>query len=409
MMRLDMTMNNHKLVITRKSDKIVTYYLQGDTLVTVQAEVSADVSILGNIFVGRIQNIVTNINAAFVEIQRGIICYLPLADCENPIVLNRKYQGKLIAGDEILVQVTRDRVKTKDAVVSSQLSLSGKYAVVSYPNTKIGFSNKLSAPEKKALKDKITPFLNRTYGYVIRTNAMVFAGDGVLITPLQSELQQLTEQLDTIISTASTRSLYTQMYFTPEKYLNNLKNMYMNTLSKIITDDEEIFAQVKQYLKINQPEDMEKLSLYQDDMLSLEKLLRLETRLEEALQTNVWLKSGGYLVIEPTEALTVIDVNTGKYSAKKDMETTFMAINMEAAIEIAHQVRLRNLSGMIIIDFINMKDDASKDVLLQKLRECMKADPIRTNVIDITALGLVEVTRKKVEPSIQEQFRSYGR
>ncbi|MEG1876807.1 MAG: ribonuclease E/G [Lachnospiraceae bacterium] len=394
----------NRLVIKKQANTILTYDCQDDMLVTVQAE-TIGTSILGNIYVGKIQNIVSNIKAAFVEIQQNVICYLSLSDCTEPIVCNRTYQGKLIIGDEVLVQVIRDKAKTKEATVSTKLSLSGHYSVVSYPNRKIGFSNKLSAIQRTSLKERITSLSwNHAYGYIIRTNAAEFADATVDITPLQSEIEQLTFQLDQIIKTAPTRPPFSTLYCAPEKYLNLLKNTYRNRLDKIITDDETIYTQVESYLQENQPEDVDKLSFYQDSMISLEKMLRLDKKLQDALHTHVWLKSGGYLVIEPTEALTVIDVNTGKYSAKQDSEATFLAINLEAAAEIAHQIRLRNLSGIILVDFINMEQSKQDELLLTTLRNHVKQDPIKTNVIDITALGLVEITRKKIEPPLCEQL-----
>ena len=160
--------------------------------------------------------------------------------------------------------------------------------------------------------------------------------------------------------------------------------MNQSQLSGILTDCPELFGKIHGYLDKYQPEDLRKLSLYEDAMVSLSSLYRLERRLQEALQERVWLKSGGYLVIQPTEALTVIDVNTGKSISKKQVQEHYLTINLEAAEEIAHQLRLRNLSGIIIVDFIDMKSHSSQELLMQKLRSAVCGDIVPVQVVDMT-------------------------
>ena len=152
-----------------------------------------------------------------------------------------------------------------------------------------------------------------------------------------------------------------------------------------------------------QKEDADRLTLYEDSLLPLSKLYSLETAFEKALGKNVWLKSGGYLVIEPTEAMTVIDVNTGKYSGRKNMQDTICRINMEAADEIGRQLRLRNLSGIIIVDCIDMEREEDRKALLAHLGDVVSKDPVKTTVVDMTALNLVELTRKKMRRPLHEQ------
>lgn len=410
---------NSKLIITRENDRIMTYYMQDNKLVTVQAEYE-NTTILQNIYVGKVKNIVRSLNAAFIEVQPGIKCYLSLKDCEKPIICNLHHANKTLAeGDDVIVQVSKDAIKTKDPAVTTKLSYAGKYAVISYPNTKIGFSNKLSQNEKKKLKKMAAPFLDADFGYVIRTSASIFANtdtiedsnqiresDTMGINSFQQELLSITEILKEILKVGRCRTPYSLLYQAPPKYLKNIKNLSDKYLSNIITDDSKLYNGIKNYLLLNQQEDLVKLTKYEDTTFPLNKLYRLETLLNDALYKNVWLKSGGYLVIEPTEALTVIDVNSGKCTNKKDMEDTFHLINIEAATEIARQLRLRNLSGMILIDFINVQSRNHKAQLMQILRENVKKDPVRTNVIDMTALGLVEVTRKKIESPLHEQMKN---
>lgn len=190
-------------------------------------------------------------------------------------------------------------------------------------------------------------------------------------------------------------------------YIKQLRNMRQDELDEIITDDKEIYEQAHEFLKAHQPGDLDKLRFYSDESYSLWKLYGLETILDDAIRTRVWLKSGGYLVIEPTEALTVVDVNTGKYDGNKNAEATFVKINQEAAAETAKQLRLRNISGIIIIDFIDMKTEADKLDVLSTLNSELKKDPVKATLVDMTKLNLAEVTRKKVKKSLREQLGSY--
>ena len=183
-----------------------------------------------------------------------------------------------------------------------------------------------------------------------------------------------------------------------------LRNTYTADLTSIITDDPQIYNSLEHYLKENDLQNLSKLRLYQDDLLPLYKLCRLEREIDLATSRQVWLKSGGYLVIDPTEALTVIDVNTGKYSGKKLRRETLKTINLEAAKEAARQIRLRNLSGIILIDFINMENKEDQKELLAFLESRLFADPVKTRLIDMTKLELVEITRKKVYKTLKEQI-----
>ncbi|MDD3205263.1 MAG: ribonuclease E/G [Lachnospiraceae bacterium] len=408
---------DNRLIITRKQDCVKTYYFENDKLVTIHAEQTGN-SILNNIYIGKVKNIVKNINAAFIEIQKEEKCYISLKELENPLICNTGHTaGSIVEGDEIVVQVVKDAMKTKDPSVSTNLSLSGTYIVVSYPNKKIGFSNKLSSYAKKELKKYMLPYIDSEFGYIVRTNAADLISENESeITDAKAalleekrriflqEIAELTVRLKEIIQISKTRKPFTRLYEAEPKYIQSLKNIKSNTLNKIVTDDSEIYYKMEQFLAEQQPDTLPKLSLYTDEMLSLTKLYRLETLLKEALDTKVWLKSGGYLIIEPTEALTVIDVNSGKNVSKKSDKETFFYTNQEAALEIARQLRLRNLSGIIVIDFINMTKQKEIDTIMKVLRDAVKKDSVKTNIIDMTALGLVEITRKKIEPSLKEQL-----
>lgn len=404
-----MTSEAGKLLLTPYKNKILSLLLKGNRLLSANAFLPEG-GLLNNIYIGKVTNIVKNIDAAFVEIFPGQICFLSLKECQNAILVNRTYDERLIAGDEIIVQVTKEAVKTKQPVLSANLSFTGTYCVVTTGKRHIGFSSKLAEDQKSELKSymgTITSSLNREeFGYVLRTNCRELHGN---YEPLKEELEALTKQAKDTLKTAGYKTCYSRLFAAPASYLFELHSFYQSEYDEIITDDREIYENLCSYCspKGTDQENTfpKKIRLYQDDMLPLQKLYCVETRLSEALSKNVWLKSGGYLVIEPTEALTVIDVNTGKSIEKKNAEEHYFRINMEAAKEIALQLRLRNISGMILVDFINMQSKEQEEALIQKLKALLKEDRIKTNVIDITGLGLVEITRKKINKPLWEQLR----
>ncbi len=194
------------------------------------------------------------------------------------------------------------------------------------------------------------------------------------------------------------------MYQAPASFLAQIRNAYADRLGEIVTDDPALYAQIDRFLREEQPEDAQKLRLYQDDLLPLKELYGLDKAMADALAKRVWLKSGGYLVIEPTEALVAIDVNTGKYSGKRTKRETIVKINLEAAEEIGRQLRLRELSGIVLVDFIDMEEEEDRACLLDHLRTVVQKDPVKTTVVDMTELGLVELTRKKLRRPLHEQL-----
>ena len=194
------------------------------------------------------------------------------------------------------------------------------------------------------------------------------------------------------------------MFSVPPAWLQDIRDSRDDELDEIVTDSPLLFDRLSAFVKETCPTLSGRLRLYTDDY-SLHKLYSLETELERALSERVWLKSGGFLVIQPTEAMTVIDVNTGKFTGKKNAEETFLKLNLEAAREIALQIRLRNLSGIIIVDFIDMETEESREELMRYLDSLLSSDQIKTTLVDMTKLGLVEITRKKVRRPLAEQLR----
>ena len=210
-----------------------------------------------------------------------------------------------------------------------------------------------------------------------------------------------------ILKDAVTRKGLTRMYSPEESCLEDVQNMRATNLEKIITDIPEVYDSVRRYLGENEPGEAAKLEFYDDMQLPLNKLYSVESQISTALNKRVWLPSGGYLVIEPTEALTVIDVNSGKFTGNRKLkDNTYLKINREAAVEIGRQLMLRNLSGIIVVDFINLNTFEEKKELMSYLADILKADTVPTSVVDMTRLGLVEITRKKIRKPLHEVIAS---
>lgn len=390
-----------KLIITRWNHYILTALLSGREAVELSVSPDGEEEVLGNIYIGKVKKIVKNINSAFVEYRAGKMGYYSLTENTRHIYAQTGEPRKLKEGDEIVVQVAKDAVKTKDPVLSGILNFTGKYAILTNGKDRIGFSQKLPKDDewKKRMKSLLEAEQIPNMGIIVRTNAADAEPERIA-----GEIRHLQQMCHKVLSDAPYRTAFSLLYRSPAGYVRQVLDSYTSELEAVITDQEDLYAQLRSCMKETQPEDLDKLSFYQDTQVNLFQLYRLQRTLDEAAGKQVWLKSGGYLVIEPTEALTVIDVNTGKYAGKKNQEDTLLKINLEAAAEIARQLRLRNLTGIIIIDFIDMKKEENKKELLRTLSKKTAQDPIKTTVVDITALNLVEVTRKKGKRPLAEQL-----
>lgn len=384
---------SHELMITKYENHICACYYEEERLTELQIITS---SILGNIYVAKVQNVVKNLEAAFVEIQPGVVCYYSLQENEH-YFLNPKNSNRLAAGDEILVQVTKEAIKSKAPTVSSELHLTGKLVVVTFGTGKVGVSKKLPNDEKtRMMKTELEKSLPKGYGAILRTNSYESTLDAV-----REEFQYLLQKLTALVEQAEYHKAYSCLYQERTTLARLLKDYNNPDLNRIVTDLPEIEAEIRDYLT---EADKGKLRLYSGELQPLYALYRLDRDWKEITGTRVWLKSGAYLVIEQTEAMVVIDVNTGKAVNKKKREEHFLKVNQEAATEIARQLRLRNLSGIIMIDFIDMEHQTCKEALIRHLCQEIKKDRIQTSYVDMTGLNLIELTRKKVQKSLAEQL-----
>ena len=431
-----------KLIFTEYRGRQCALLLRGGRVLAASFFSKYDPNIIGAVYIGKVKNIAKNIDACFVEIEQGEICFLPFKKAAAPFLTNRIYDGRLLEGDEILVQVEREAQKNKQASVTGNVSLANDYFAITLGSDKVVYSTKLSQKKRELVSDLFsargiiteghlnlekmkeyfsvsdetasieaknaihrmltcdsTGNLLPSMGVVVRTKAGDFNDPEEVIMYLYRSIEDFLN----LLKNASTRTCFSCLIPAPSPWESILQNLAdPEEYTEIVTDDPELYRLLS-YCPEQFPG--KELRLYKDSVLSLSNLYSLETKMEPALKPKVWLKSGGYLVIEPTEALTVIDVNSGKNETGKSGEA-LRRINYEAAEEIALQLRLRNLSGIILVDFINMEDRESGQELLEYLRSLVRGHKVKTYVVDITPLGLVEITRKKQSRPLAEQLYS---
>lgn len=381
---------NQYLVVSMDNGKAVEMFLK-----------APDALEIGDIFIGKVKNIVNNIQAAFVEIQPGVIGYYSLKS--NPHHLfSSLSNGKLKNRDEILVQVERGNIKSKAPVLTSKIQLTGKHLVFLGNQKFIGISKKINDVRRRdALKEMGKRLTAGTDNGVIFRTGSADKDDA----QLQEEYQSLSVDYKNIMSIYRSRTCFSKILASPRNWLNYVHAVSEPSL-RVLTDIPEVYQEISnQYTGAAEKPLCE---LYTDISYPLIKLKSLETQISRALSKNVWLKSGASLVIETTEALTSIDVNTSKTEIHKNNEETFLQINMEAAGEICRQLRLRNLSGIIIIDFINLSSKEAEMKLMSELRKLSREDSVQLNLIDMTPLGLVEMTRKRTYRPLYEQMKEVG-
>ncbi len=394
-----------KLLITKQGDRLITAWTEDGRICRLQAEPLEGDGILGNIYVGKVRNIVKNINAAFVEFRKGQMGYLPLQASSCPIATDSVVhgQGRVLIGDEILVQVEREAVKTKPPTLTGRLEFAGKYVVLTAGGHGVFLSKKI---KDRAVREEMSEFLSaccrgKGYALLARTNSV-----GTSKEELEREIAELESCYQDVVSRGRHMAQFTCLHRALPAYLDSIQGMYRDRAVEVLTDDEWVYGSVRDFLERRGWSDAPEPVLWNPEHGKMDAVFNISRTVEKALQPKVWLKSGAYLVIQPTEALVSIDVNTGKaVSKKKDVQKNFLKVNLEAAREIAVQIRLRNLSGIILVDFIDMLSKEANQELLAVFRGELGRDPVPTSLVDMTKLGLVELTRKKVRKPFYEQLR----
>lgn len=366
------------LVVSKVRNKILGFQFEENKLSRIYN--LENKSLVGNIYVGYVKDIVKNLNAAFVEIDGESKGFLSL----------KNYPHKIKQGDKILVQVAGDKVKTKDYLLTWKLNISVGSVILTVGNNNFSISKKIDdSLLREQYKNSFSHFCTDEYGFILRTNAQ--SKD---LKNLENNINEAIEIYNQTVNKFNFLKSKTLVY-KKDKQLEVLEDFVLKKDGMVITDVEQIYESLKAADICASFNDEKKINLI--NKYSLEK------HLKNSLNRHVWLKSGGYLIIEHTEAMTVIDVNTGKADFKSNRDKTIQKINEEAAKEISRQLQIRNISGTIIVDFIG-SDELKNGNLIAVMRQEVKKDYVSCSVVDITKLGLMEITRKKQEQPLYEIF-----
>ena len=361
-------------------------------------------SMVGNIYLGRVQNVLPSMEAAFVDVGRGRNAVLYAGEVNWDAVglegKPRRIESALKSGDPVLVQVTKDPIGHKGARLTSQITLAGRYLVLIPGGSMMGISRKLPDKERARLKKILKAVVPSGSGVIVRT-----AAEGATEEQIRDDVARLTRQWEDIEKKrTNTKSAPTLLRGEPELAVRVVRDIFNEDFSKLIIEGRDTYATVKEYVDELSPE----LSDRVEQWVGTEDVFhahRIDEQLAKGMDRKVWLPSGGTLIIDRTEAMTVIDVNTGKFiGAGGTLEETVTRNNLEAAEEIVRQLRLRDIGGIVIIDFVDMVLESNRDLVLRRLVECLGRDRTRHQVTEITSLGLVQMTRKRVGEGLVEAF-----
>ncbi len=376
----------------------------------------------GNIYLGRVQNVLPGMEAAFVDIgtpknavlYRGDVRYdkddieSPSGDNSSPTrgripgpARDARIEQLLKTGQTIICQVTKNPIGTKGARLTQEVSLPGRFVVLIPHSDTYGISKRLADDERKRLRRILDEVRPAGHGLIVRT-----AAEGATADELRRDVLRLTQQWEQIESLAQTSRAPTLLYREPDMAVRVIREEFNRHYRGVVIDDRQLFEEVRDYVGSINPELADRVEWAgdSDDPLPVFERYHVHEQIHKALDRKVWLPSGGSLIIERTEALTVIDVNTGKNVGTSNLEETVFRNNLEAAEEIARQLRLRDIGGIIVIDFIDMEITANRAEVVKTFRGALARDKTRTQVFDISELGLVEMTRKRISEGLVESF-----
>jgi ribonuclease E len=365
-----------------------------------------DTAIDGNIYLGKVQNVLPGMEAAFVDIgtpKNGVLYRGDVAFDPNDVEESHPRIERLLKnGQSVLVQVTKNPIGAKGARLTQEVSLAGRFVVMvpDQPET-YGISKRLPDDERKRLRRVLEGLRPAAAGLIVRT-----AAEGATEVELERDVQRLRAQWDQISKLAKRAKPGTAVYQEPPLVVRVIREEFTKEYRGVVIDDRELYEQVRGYVEAIAPELAERVEYYdeEEEGLSLYERFHVQEQLLKALDRKVWLPSGGSLIIESTEALTVIDVNTGKNVGRSNLEETVYRNNLEAAGEVARQLRLRDIGGIIVIDFIDMEIRKNREDVMREFRAALARDKTRTQVFDISELGLVEMTRKRISEGLVEAF-----
>ncbi|WP_194819061.1 translation initiation factor IF-2 N-terminal domain-containing protein [Nocardia sp. XZ_19_385] len=380
--------------------------LEDDILVEHFVTNTGSASMVGNIYLGRVQNVLPSMEAAFIDIGRGRNGVLYAGEVNWDLAglggKERKIEQALKPGDQVLVQVSKDPVGHKGARLTTQISLAGRFLVYVPGGTSTGISRKLPDTERKRLKEILRDIVPADAGVIIRT-----ASEGVAEDELARDVERLQATWRTIEKAATDKSGGTKtLYEEPDLLVKVVRDLFNEDFSRLVIEGERSWTTVENYVRTVAPDMLDRVQRHDNNGVDVFEAFRIDEQLAKALDRKVWLPSGGTLVIDRTEAMTVVDVNTGKFTGAggSNLEETVTRNNLEAAEEIVRQMRLRDIGGMIVVDFIDMVLESNRDLVLRRLTEALGRDRTRHQVSEVTSLGLVQMTRKKLGTGLVEAF-----
>ncbi|MEX5274617.1 Rne/Rng family ribonuclease [Kocuria sp. CPCC 205235] len=394
-----------KMLVRQKEDRIQIGVLEDGVLAEHFVSHTQQDSLIGNVYVGKVQNVLPSMEAAFVDIGRGrnAVLYAGEVDWDAAELGNkpRKIENALKSGDSVLVQVTKDPVGHKGARLTSQVSLPGRYLVYVPGGSMTGISRKLPDVERQRLKKILKDRLPEGAGVIVRT-----AAEGASEEELTNDINRLRSQWEQIQEKAgSTKTLAPEMlYAEPDLTIKTVRDVFNEDFTAMVVQGEQAWDNIEAYVTYVAPDLLDRLQQWTEDT-DLFESFRVEEQIQKALDRKVYLPSGGSLVIDRTEAMTVVDVNTGKFTGSGgNLEETVTKNNLEAAEEIVRQLRLRDIGGIIVVDFIDMVLESNRELVLRRLVECLGRDRTKHQVAEVTSLGLVQMTRKRMGTGLLEVF-----
>jgi ribonuclease E len=394
---------DRSMVVRQRGEHTQIAVLEDDVLVEHYVDKTSHQSFVGNVYLGKVQNVLPSMEAAFVDIGKGRNAVLYAGevnfDASGLEGQTRRIESALKSGQSVLVQVTKDPVGHKGARLTSQVSLPGRYLVYVPGASMTGISRKLPDTERSRLKQILKQVMPEGAGVIVRT-----AAEGATEEELEHDVARLSAQWENIERKSKTASPPELLYSEPDLTIRVVRDIFNEDFSRLIVSGADGWDMVREYVSYVAPHLAERLSRWQDEH-DVFAHYRIDEQLAKALERKVWLPSGGSLVIDKTEAMTVIDVNTGKFTGQGgNLEETVTRNNLEAAEEIVRQLRLRDIGGIIVIDFIDMVLESNRDLVLRRLLECLARDRTKHQVAEVTSLGLVQMTRKRVGSGLLEAF-----
>ncbi len=398
------------MAVRQRSDLTQVAVLEDNVLVEHFVSRAGSASMIGNVYLGRVQNVLPSMEAAFVDIGRGrnAVLYAGEVNWEAAGLAgkSRRIETALSSGDTVLVQVSKDPVGHKGARLTTQISLPGRFLVYVPAGGATGISRKLPDTERKRLKAILDRIVPQDAGVIIRT-----AAEGVSEEELARDVERLKVQWEQISAAAAKQTQGAQarqLYSEPDTLIKVIRDLFNSDISELVIDGDDtehgIWDSLSSYVEGVAPELAPRLHKF-DGATDVFAAHRIDEQIAKALERKVFLPSGGSLVIDRTEAMTVVDVNTGKYTGSGgNLEETVTKNNLEAAEEVVRQLRLRDIGGIIVVDFIDMVLESNRELVLRRLTECLGRDRTRHQVAEVTSLGLIQMTRKKMGTGLVEAF-----